>query len=233
MNKYVQSRDELLVHLKNQITFLKLSAISYDKGFEDEAKRLAVVIRVLVHDTGKSTSLLALLDRKNIYFYDSALSYRHQSPLPYTGLTMIRVSSGEARHIAPLDGGAPTRDRNRKRTFNIWWENMFVIRDMKGNIFTRKELVLNTADTDGGAHIDPALDEAYASLTRFNSIGWKLFKKDIEDDFRNSPASPSVRQIAHEVLKTLRDGFRDLFRCNDPLWETFKEYEGHCQSLER
>jgi hypothetical protein len=88
---------------------------------------------------------------------------------------------------------------------------MFVIRDKNNKTFTRKDLVLNTANTDGGAHIDPNLDQAYASLSRFNSLGWKYFRRDIEDDFRNSPVLPSIRQIAHEVLKTLRQEFPELF----------------------
>ena len=231
MTKYVQTRDELLDHLKDQIAFMKQSASSYDNGFEDEAKRLAVVIRVLLHDTDKSTSLLTLLNKKNIYFYDSALPYKPRNLLPYNGLTMIGVISGEAWYVAPLDGGAPTRNRNKKRSFHVWWEDMFVIKDTKGNTFSRKNLVLNIVNTDGGAHIDPALDKAYADLTRFNSLGWKFFKRDVEDDFRNNPASSSIRQIAHEVLKTLRDGVADLFPGNDPLWGTFQTYKEHCQTL--
>jgi hypothetical protein len=53
MTQYIQTQDELLAHLKEQITFMKESAISYDNGFESEGKRLAVVIRVLVHDTSQ------------------------------------------------------------------------------------------------------------------------------------------------------------------------------------
>lgn len=42
-------------------------------------------------------------------------------------------------------------------------------------------------------------------------MGWKYFRRDIEEDFRNSPVLPSVRQITHEVLKTLKDEFPQLF----------------------
>ena len=56
MTKYTLTQEELLDHLKEQVAFMKQSATSYDKGFDDEAKRLAVVIRVLVHDTQNSTS---------------------------------------------------------------------------------------------------------------------------------------------------------------------------------
>jgi hypothetical protein len=212
MTKYVQSRDELLGHLRDQITFMKQSANSYDKGFEDEAKRLAVIIRVLVHDTRNSTSLLTLLNKKAIRFYDSAIPYDPQNLLPYNALTMMGLSPDKSGfYAAPLDGGADTRSKTRRIPFKIWWQGMFVIRDKNNKAFTRKDLVLNTANTDGGAHIDPNLDEDYASLSRFNSLGWKVFRRDIEDDFSNSPVLPSIRQIAHEVLKTLKDEFPELF----------------------
>jgi hypothetical protein len=233
MAKYTQTRDELLGHLKDQITFMIQSASSYDNGFEDEAKRLAVVIRVLVHDTSNSTSLLTLLNRKNIKFYDSAVPYDPRNLLSYNGLTMIKISTSEgASYVAPLDGGAPTRSRTKKISFNVWWENMFVIKDKDGETFTRKDLVLNTVNRDGGAHIDLALDKAYADLTRFNSLGWKFFKRGVEDDFRNNPVLPSIRQIAHEFLKTLKDGVIDLISDRDKLLllEKFESYEKHCQA---
>ncbi len=213
MTNYEQTSDELLGHLKEQIAFMQNSAASYDNNkFEDEAKRLAVVIRVLVHDTSNSKSLLSLLNKKNIKFYDSALPYNPRNLAPYNGLTMMRLSTSEgASYVAPLNDGPPTRSRTKKLAFNTWWNGMFVIKDKDGTTLTRKDLVLNTVNTDGGAHVDPKLNIAYANLSRFNSLGWKVFRNDIEDDFKNSPVIPSIRQIAHEVLKTLKDEFPKLF----------------------
>ncbi len=212
MARVKQTEDELLGHLKSQLGFLERSAESYDKGFEDEAKRLAVVIRVLVHDTSQSASLLMLLNKKNIKFYDSTAPYHPHSPGTYHGLIMMRISSEDgANYVAPLDGGAPTRSRTRKLPFRTWWNGMFVIKDKDKKTFTRKELVLDTANKDGGAHIDPNLNEDYANLTRFGSLGWKFFRNDIEEpDFMHNPVLPSVRQIAHEVIKTLKDEFPQL-----------------------
>ena len=53
--KYQQTPADLKLQLAKQIDFMKRSAESYDKGYEDEAVRLAVCIRVLLHDTKKST----------------------------------------------------------------------------------------------------------------------------------------------------------------------------------
>jgi hypothetical protein len=212
MTKYTLTQEELLDHLKEQIAFMKQSAASYDKGFEDEAKRLAVVIRVLVHDTQNSTSLLTLMNRKNIKFYDSTIPYYPENLAPYNGLIMMRMSTQEgASYEAPLDDGPPTRSKTKKMPFDMWWGNMIVLKDQNGKTFTRKDLVLTVANKEGGAHIDPKLDQAYANLSRFHSLGWKFFRNKVEEDFKNSPVLPSVRQIAHEVLKTLRDEFPELF----------------------
>jgi hypothetical protein len=203
MTKYVQTKDELLDHLREQIGLMTRSANSYDDGFESEAKNLALRIRVLLHNTKNSTSLLTNLNKRNINFYDSTTPYIPNNLLPYSGLTMMKLSGEEASFVAPLDGGAPTRSKSRKITFSTWWERVFVIKDTKVGTFTRSKLVLEVVNTDGGAHIDLKLKEEYANLSRLNSLGWKYCV--------NGPVLPSIRQIAHEVLKTLKDEFPELF----------------------
>lgn len=214
MTKYVQTGGELLDHLKHQIAFMKQSATSYDNGFEDEAKRLAVVIRVLVHDTPKSTSLLTLLNKKNIKFYDSASDYDpSRVVVSHSGLVLKKFTfpQGGGEYIAPLEDLPPSRSNSKKVDFDQWWDKKIVIRDNQKNTFTRKDLVTNVANTEGGAHVDANLDQAYANLSRFHSLGWKFFRSDVAEDFKNNPALPSIRQIAHEVLKTLKDEFPKLF----------------------
>lgn len=66
-------------------------------------------------------------------------------------------------------------------------------KDREGKEFTRRDLVLTVADQEGGAHIDPALNEAYANLSRFNSLSWKLVVNEEEKDFRKNPVPPSIR----------------------------------------
>ena len=209
MGEYVKTEDELLGHLLVQIAFLERSASWYDNGAEEEAIRLAIAIRILVHDTNNSKSLLIQLNKKGINFYDSAVPYipnAFQTPC----LTGIRMStSGSAEYKAPLD------DRNMvKIDFKKWWEDNVIFEDMAGNRFTRKDLVLNVADKDGGAHVDPKLQEAYANLSRFNLTGLKLYVNRKQRNFKNTPVLPSIRQIAHEVLKTLKDEFPKLFQSN-------------------
>jgi hypothetical protein len=204
------SSDELKDHLKEQISFLLKSAQSFDEGFISEAKRMAVAIRILLHDTKKSISLLSQLGKKNMHFYDTATDYDPDNLLPTLGLLMISVGSG-GEYVAPLDGGSPPRYKRGKVPFNQWWGRI-VIADGKGNKFNRRDIVLAVTNKDGGAHVDPRLDSAYAQLSKFNSLAWKSIAPDgTSKDFTPSPELPSIRQITHEVLKSLKEEFPDLF----------------------
>ena len=205
-----QTEDELNSHLREQIDFLRRSSQAYDEGFASEAKRLATVIRVLLHDTRNSTSLLTLLRKKDILFHDTSLGYDPRNKVSTMGLIMIRVGPDGASYVPPLDDGPPIRYSKAKIAFEEWW-NKIVFVDTRGNELTRKDLVLAVSNKDGGAHVDPQLNSAYAALTRFNSLGWKLIQNGIEKDFATKPELASIRQMSHEVLKSLKDEFPEYF----------------------
>ncbi len=61
-----------------------------------------------------------------------------------------------------LAGNQPTSLKSIP--FEQWW-NLPILKDNKNRVFSRKDLVLNVADTDGGADIDPDLEEAYMSIS--------------------------------------------------------------------
>jgi len=208
--KIPQTKEELLVHLKSQIGFLTNSAQSYDKGFEAEAMRLAVAIRILVHDTSESESLITQLNMKNILFYDTASDFSPNERLTHIGLAALKLGgTGGAEYSALLDDLPPYK-LNKKVPFSDWW-NKIVIVDKEYNQFTRKSLVLNVANKDGGAHIDPSIDKEYAALSRFNSMDWKVVVGGVESPFKNRPELACMRQMTHEVLKTFKDEFPEYF----------------------
>ena len=94
--------------------------------------------------------------------------------------------------------------------FADWW-NEPVLKDGKSRLLSRRELVANVADTDGGAHVDPELDEAYMELSRNNSLGWVFQGDDATEPLKGRPELACMRQIAHEVLLTLRRRYPKLF----------------------
>lgn len=81
--------------------FLRRSCGSYDDGFEGEACRLAVTLRVLLHNTRQSTALLTqagMLTEMSL-FADSSQPINGENLLPNPGLVIMRL---------PLDGAANT-----------------------------------------------------------------------------------------------------------------------------
>ena len=59
MSQRVPQTNEMLQnHFNEQVSFLCRSTSSFDSGYEDEAKRLAHILRLLLHNTKQSRSLL-------------------------------------------------------------------------------------------------------------------------------------------------------------------------------
>lgn len=138
MNKIKRTDDVLKTIFNNQIQFLISSCDSFNDNFEEEAIRLATVVRVLLHDTEYSTSLLNQLNLKNIEFYDSASDYDPQNLLETLGLVAIRIGVGKPPKIIVRLDDKPYK----KVSFDEYW-NKTVIVDSQKNKFKRKNLILN------------------------------------------------------------------------------------------
>lgn len=199
MTSHKQSAEDLEAHFQEHLGFLQASAAAYDRGFEGEAKRIAVSIRLLVHDTRSSKSLLGQLGRKSEQFIDTAIPIVSGNKATHSGLVVASIVPGVgAKYVAFLDD-----DPMGKRTtsdFDSWW-NATVFVDSKPRVLSRKDLVLTVANQDGGAHVDAALDSAYADLSRNNSMRW-VYTDDTKSEPMGGPEKAALRQICHEVLKT-------------------------------
>lgn len=94
---------------------------------------------------------------------------------------------------------------NSKIDFETWW-NAEIYDNRNGDVLTRKGLVLNLANKDGGAHIDD-LKQEYKSFKKNNIIQFKV--NDSLQGFDNIPAYPAVMQIAWELLQSIKQGIID------------------------
>jgi len=210
MAKIVQTIADFESHLKEQISFLQASAGAYDDGFKREAKRLAVVIRVLLHDTSHSKSLMNLLGIKTINFLDTSYDYDPRNLLSFAGLVMIRKFPGGAEFVPrcklpPKPKGEPMKFV----PFDDWWNKIVVVDNQKNKV-KRCDLVLSLSNKMGGAHVDPKLDASYVALTRNNTLGWRYWDGNEEGDIVPVELA-SARQIAHEVLLSLKNAFPQYF----------------------
>lgn len=194
-----QTREDLVAHLREQYGFLVVSAEMFDAGNEAEAKRIAVVVRTLVHDTPASQSLLELLGYKQKLYF-AAQNYVHKpwNHLMFHGLVGLLMPREGPRFAPVFDRLVP-----RMLAFDDWWQEPVLGTRSHDRLFTRKDLVLALANKDGGAHIDPALDDVYARLARDCDFGMKVSYGSQEFDWKQNPFLPSVRQIGHEMLRTL------------------------------
>lgn len=198
-SEYRQPKEELQQHLTDTLQALELSARAFDEGYEGEAKRLAAAIRVLVHDTRNSKSLLGQLGCKSMQFYDTSIPRHPATIMTYNGITAMSLAGQQATYVAPLDE-LPPDSPPRYVSFDQWWSRVIFV-DKSGRETTRRDLILAVANKDGGAHVDPLLDENYASLSRRNSLAW-WFSSPRGDTPLKGPEKSAIRQIAHEVLKS-------------------------------
>jgi hypothetical protein len=94
--------------LKRQLGFLRRSCQLYDEGEVDEAIRIAVPIRTLIHDTRHSTSLLTHLNAKVIKLW-SSIKCAPENAISYTGMGQYkqwRYGNRAGASYGPiLDGG--------------------------------------------------------------------------------------------------------------------------------
>jgi hypothetical protein len=208
MTTILRTPDELNSLLEEQLDFLKLSCTSFDRGFEGEIKRLAVSVRVLVHDTLKSTSLLTLAKKKSICFADTADPYDDENVLSHSSLIQIHLNPDGARPKAHLDDTL----QHQFIPFDAWW-NGIVLVDSHKNEFSRKDITLYLANKEGGAHVDHEIDEKYHNLRKKNSLGWVTVLGDGRQIAGEDHVPATMRQIAHELIKSLIP----TYTCKQPV----------------
>ncbi|WP_433702578.1 hypothetical protein [Prescottella equi] len=203
MSQHPRNRD-LELDLAEQLQFLASSGSAFDRGALSESKRLAVVIRVLVHDTKMSHSLLDQLKIKgSLEWADSAPTIDKDPNIigRSPGLTNMGLGPGGITFLARGADGIEQSSTTRYVSFDDWW-NRIVLIDSQGAEFTRRDLVLALANKDGGAHIDRLNTDTHA-LIHSNSAGWVRAGGGDEEPIP-TPIYASVRTIAEELLLTLR-----------------------------
>jgi hypothetical protein len=203
MAKIKISKRELEEQLIEQIDLLESSCERYDTGKTHEVKNIATRIRVLLHDTQRSKSLLGQLKRKSNLFYSSSLPFSEKSNIGSFGLSAIAMRGGDTKHVPLLDDFEYSA---KWLPFDQWWKEEIVIKDKDLNTITRHSLITAVANQDGGAHVDEGIDEDYYNLSRNNSLGYELIADKSKSGIPEAEKA-AVRQIGHEILKTLNPDY--------------------------
>ncbi|MFL1524273.1 hypothetical protein [Pseudomonas sp. O230] len=189
------TQQELIQHLRRQITFLRNSATAYDRGCAEEGIRIAVVIRVLCHDSGRCTSLLTHMGAKNnLQLVSTARTLPptiSAHSLPFGDL-LGEMVLGETIHHASIPPASPTV------LCPDWWRETVLVRNYEP--YSRRDVVLTAAHKDGGAHVDKPDKRLEALREGF----WvKVSKNDAGEEIRESMGDTHfwvLRRFADELL---------------------------------
>ncbi len=181
----------------------------FDAGHRVASLPMATALRVLVHDTDRSKSVLTQLgEKERLQFADTAAHIDPGNLLPTPGLVLAKVTAGSgADWVPPLDGELLGPHRQQPPLpFGRWWTMPITkVHGPKGGTWSRKSFVLHIANKEGGAHVDPEEPEAtIRSLEEHNALGFQYLDPVIGDQpMLNGPVLPSVRQIGLEVQRTI------------------------------
>jgi len=214
-NRVERPKDELKRELIEQLQLLRRSCQAFDNGLEAVGKHISLSLRVLLHDHRQSRALLDQFGFRSGRYLTSAPPLNPRNLLTECNLVAMQASSTGARYLPLIaTGGGPMP--LQRIPFVNWWNDP-VLKDNKGRTFCRRELVLHVADTDGGAHVDPELDEAYMAISRENSLGWVFCNRDTENPVEGRPELVCMRQIAHELLSTLHESVPEFSPYAQPI----------------
>ena len=202
-DEYPQTPAELQARLDAKIRSLKRLVDAYDAGDEDVAAEIADALRWLLHDPPPSTrpdarpsrSGLGQLGLKQQSWFDTRIDSPPGLMAGYANLIAIVVGPTAARYVPLLD----MPDHQPKFTpFDAWWTAEVLSDASKQRVLTRKRVIKDTADKLG-AHLDPELGKLLGPLLKGNPLGLShITGKPIQNAL-----FATIRQIAHEVLKTL------------------------------
>lgn len=195
-----RTQEEIQELYQDAIDALVSSCDRFDRGDTREYRQIAAITRNLCRDTKMSTSLLGQVGLKERKFITSSPDIYPGNKLSECHLVEIiirpKVPDKLAAWQAILDS-APMEFV----TFDVWWSMPIVVQP-NGDNFSRNHLIGYVADQDGGVHVDPAIDSAFQQMRKeaFNYTDGRSTTEHVDRH--------AVRQIAHELLKSLRPSLR-------------------------
>lgn len=163
----------------------------YEEGAVIESASVATLVRVLVHDTAQSHSLLTQLGKKSTAkFLESQSTGKLYIPGIMNGFYGLH-----ARTRLPFRAYR----ESDMYDFDDWWTGQEF--SVAGHKFTRKDLILAFANQEGGAHVDPTTDQRLQAI-RHTPSPWRGMDGDETFEMRGAEHG-SICAIGEEVLFSL------------------------------
>ena len=192
-----QSAITLKDHLRRQLEYLRRSCELFDAGHWDEAVRLAVGIRVLIHDTEKSKSLLRQMSVREQVKLATSFGFSARLPKNFQPTLVFPVfaSSAESGTSVPFRLPMPPI----LMAVNEWWEEIVW---MQESTLTRKMIILDTANKEGGAHVQATAPGTIQELRQGLSKVTSVKINGVEVGTPGNYHFILIRQFAHELLNS-------------------------------
>jgi hypothetical protein len=216
----MDAKQRLRDQLKRNVDFIRRSCELYDQGHTEEAIRIATALRVLLHDTGRSKSLLSHLGVKGIIKLNSSCHPPPPGVIMFEGMGRLTLEVSGHDVSRQLD---PVLDEDAHRHVPVpveqWWgmpvyvQNRFVRNSTGQNEvvqthLTRKDIILAAANKDGGAHVDEKLEPNYERLAASGALGMYMSQITVGDGTTiDLPPLENahlvyLRQMGYEVLRS-------------------------------
>lgn len=219
-NMQTAERARMIERLKEQEHLLNKAVGDFYAGDTISALSIAVIVRVLVHETGSSTPLLKYLTDNY-----QALEIKNKAPDEADALE----ANARRRYLTtfcPLGfsigpGGLSNYADLSSPMYELvplksWWNRTCLIfpygpvsdfGNVSHGIFSKKQLTLILANKEGGAHVDVELPEEYVALVTTSPV--TAFVNGAPDNTVNLARS-MVAQTGVELLDCVRRNFAGL-----------------------
>lgn len=176
-NQVDRTPAELFTDLCTQLKFLEQECGLYDAGDWTCGVQIAVKLRVLLHQTKQSESLLRQVTERFAFSCPDFLSLstvrgemvnKGKTDFVRSPLIQYRmVHQPEAPPVLNVEPLLPEPGKRYvKRAFKTWWDGIDVVLIDRERFLTRKGVVCLLANQEGGAHLQPGMDEKTALLRR-------------------------------------------------------------------
>ena len=145
--------------LSEQHSRLKEAVDAYFSGKDAQALNIAITLRVLVHETSKSRSLLS---RLNQHYWELPIHHRPvlNPNAVFAVPVTLQVGGDGDRRVMRTSLDLPSY---RLVPLRQWWNDAY---QPIGTLrLSKKDIILTVADKDGGAHIDAKVPDSHATLS--------------------------------------------------------------------
>jgi hypothetical protein len=185
--------------LQTQFRLIESACRSYDDGLHEAALHIAVALRVLIHETSQSHSLLGQLSLRDSVKLLSTIPKLEPATKVADNVLTETITFGVG--IGPFGFTPHLGDSPYKNYLSVeeWWSE--VVHEFR-QTFSRRDIILAAANKDGGAHIDPNPDQktillcgSVGTLTTITSHGMQ--KREL-----TNPHFSLIRQFGFEILNS-------------------------------